>query len=126
MACFHLAARMLEKCHNVPSEVELVKIGQCAVSPVDLLNVEEQILEKLNRQLPNTNVLSLLSHFCELFAESLPALNDHAAFVHIVAKLEVLTCDFEFTKFKVSIGFTLNRFLRSGINSHDHKSFCHV
>ncbi len=79
-----------------------MKIGQCAVSPADLLNVEEQIVEKLNRQLPSVSVLSLLSHFCELFAENLPALNDLGAFSNIVAKLEVLACDFEFTKFKVS------------------------
>lgn len=86
----------------MPSETELVKIGQCAVSAADLLSVEEQIVEKLNHQLPNVSILSLLSHFCELFAESLPGLNDFGAFSNIVGKLEVLACDFEFTKFKVS------------------------
>ena len=103
MACFHLAARLLEKRQYVPSEVELVKIGQCAISATDLLSVEEQIVEKLNRQLPSVTVLSLLCHFCELFAESLPALNNLSAFSNIVAKLEVLMCNFEFTKYKVLI-----------------------
>jgi len=100
MACFHLAARLLEKRQYVPSEFELVKIGQCVVTAADLMNVEEQIVDKLNRQLPSVTVLSLLSHFCELFAESLPALNDLTMFTNVVAKLEVLMCDFEFTKYR--------------------------
>ena len=103
--CFYIAARTHEAPSSLPDATELLKLSRCGGTLADLHNTERLICEALNGCTTDVTALTLLQFFYELFAlqdGSDTSLNSHVL-ASLVAKLEVLTCQFEFTRFRVSI-----------------------
>lgn len=85
----------------LPSPQELVKLSQCGGTAQDLLRMERLILEKIQYQVQSINSLTFLQYFSEVLACKDPRFDDHGFICRLIAKLEVLQCQFEFAKYKV-------------------------
>ena len=97
--CFYIAVRTIETSNVfIPNATELIKLSQCGGTGADLSRMERLILEKLQWQL---NAITPLT-FLRLFYETLGIKSQENAITSLIAKLEVLVCQFEFTKFRVS------------------------
>ena len=89
----------------IPSAAELVKLSQCGGSAADLLRMERLILDKLQWELQAATPLSFLQLFYQVFADKDPRMADHSSLpATLTSNLEVLLCQFEFTRYRVSFG----------------------
>ena len=104
VACFNIAAKTQEADNVfIPTTAELVKLSQCGGSAGDMERMEHLVLDKLCWQVaPAVTSLTFLRLFYELFADLDPRVADHALLNSLIAKLSVIMCQFEFTKYRVS------------------------
>ena len=87
----------------IPMPAELVKLSQCGGTPSDLYRMQNIILEKVDGQVEAVTPLTFLLLFHELFANSGDeCLSGPSLLNSLIAKLEVLLCQFEFAKYRVS------------------------
>ncbi len=87
----------------IPSAAELVKLSQCGGADTDLLRMERLVLEKLQYEVPaSVTPLTFLQSFCEVLASKEPKFEDTGVLNAMIAKLEVLMCQFHFAKYRVS------------------------
>lgn len=100
--CFYIAAQSQESNSPALDPEELLRLGRCSGTLADLLNTERLICDTLQWNFQDVSPLTFLQLFYEIFA--LHNLRDRHAdsSPSLVAKLEVLMCQFEFTKFRVS------------------------
>ena len=99
--CFYIAARTVEANVFIPTATELIKLSQCGGSSSDLARMERLILDKLQWQINAIAPLTFLQVFYELLIH--PKIKTGESLLNsLIAKLEVLMCHFEFTKFRVS------------------------
>jgi len=101
-SCFYIAAKVQEENGIIPSAADLVKLSQCGGTPDDLRRMERLILDKLHWELNSVTPLTFLRYFYEVFADKDPMVADPLVFGSLIAKLEVLMCQFQFTKYRVS------------------------
>ena len=104
MGCFYIAIKAQKQMQpgtKVPTTAELVKLSQCGGSQGDLERMEMRILDLLQGHLPSITALTFLNYFADVLASKLPRLDDPALRNVIIAKLEVLMCQFEFAKYRV-------------------------
>jgi hypothetical protein len=101
--CFFIAAKSQESNSPALDPEELLRLGRCSGTLADLLNTERLICETLQWNFQDASPLTFLQLFYEIFA--LHNLRDRHAdsSPSLVAKLEVLMCQFEFTKFRADI-----------------------
>lgn len=100
--CFYIAAQTQEEHVFIPSPAELVKLSQCGERDVDLRHMERIICEVLQWQLDVVTPLSFLQYFCEMFALNDDRLADPSVLSALVAKLDVLMCQYRFSFYRVS------------------------
>lgn len=106
--CLYIAAKASEPPVLTASLHELLVLGQCGGSLADLIYTERLIVELLGAEVMEAaatcNPLSFLRMFHNIlivdFADSgsLPALD----LSMLVSKLEVIICQFDFTRYHVS------------------------
>ena len=101
-SCFYIAAKVQEENGIIPSAADLVKLSQCGGTPDDLRRMERLILDKLHWELNSVTPLTFLRYFYEVFADKDPRVADPLVFSSLIARLEVLMCQFQFTKYRVS------------------------
>ncbi|KAI0240598.1 Cyclin-G2 [Lamellibrachia satsuma] len=99
-SCFYIAAKVQEENGIIPSAADLVKLSQCGGTPDDLRRMERLILDKLHWELNSVTPLTFLRYFYEVFADKDPRVADPLVFSSLIARLEVLMCQFQFTKYR--------------------------
>ena len=99
-SCFYIAVKIVEDGLYIPGPAELVKLSQCGGTAQDLLRMERLILEKLQWQLNAVTPLTFLRYFSEVLASKCPLFEEHPVLIAMIAKLEVLTCQFEFARYR--------------------------
>jgi hypothetical protein len=101
VACFYIAIKTQEEGVFIPSASELVKLSQCGGTAADLLRMERLVLEKLQYDVPaSVTPLTFLRYFCEVLASKVPKFEDPGVLNAMIAKLEVLVCQFDFAKYR--------------------------
>lgn len=101
VACFDIAAKTQEVNVFIPTTAELVKLSQCGGSAIDMGRMRQLVLEKLCWQVaPAVTPLTFLRLFHELFTDLDPLAADPTLLNSLVAKLTVIMCQFEFTKYR--------------------------
>ena len=99
--CFYIAIRSAEaNSVFIPCAAELIKLSQCGGTSSELSRMELLILDKLQWQLDAITPLTFLQLFHEVLGIQLH-LKEPNALNLLIGKLEVLMCNFEFTKFRV-------------------------
>lgn len=109
--CYYLAARACEPASALPDPSQLLKLSRHpSASPVlDMKSAEQLILNALRQSgVSNITALTMLELFLEVFRLHLSSNSGsgHASLLTsdvqaaIVAKLELLLCQFEFTRFR--------------------------
>ena len=86
----------------MPNAVELVKLSQCGGTPIDLMRMEHLIVEKLQNQIESVTSVMLLQYFFEAMACKDAHFEDTDLLSAALAKMEVLLCQTEFAKMRVS------------------------
>ena len=100
--CFLIAAKTVEGSVFIPNAAELVKLSQCGGSAADLLHMERLILDKLQWELQAVTPLVFLQLFYQAFADKDPRIAEHPTLpATLTSNLEVLLCQFEFTRYRV-------------------------
>ncbi|KAK2169077.1 hypothetical protein LSH36_12g08046 [Paralvinella palmiformis] len=99
--CFYIAIRSAEV-HSmfIPCAAELIKLSQCGGTSSDLSRMEHLILDKLQWQLDAITPLTFLQLFYEVLGIQLHPKEPNVLNL-LIGKLEVLMCNFEFTKFRL-------------------------
>ena len=102
--CFYIAAQTQEEHVFIPSPAELVKLSQCAGSDIDLQRMEKLICDKLQWELDAITPLTFLQYFYEMFVMKGEKVADPSVLNSLVARLEVLMCQHQFSMYRVSYG----------------------
>jgi len=108
--CFYIAAQTQEEHVFIPSPAELVKLSQCGERDVDLCQMDRIICEVLQYQLDAVTPLSFLQYFYEMFALNDDRLADPSVLSALIAKLDVLMCQYQFSFYRVSAATFLRAF----------------
>ena len=90
---------------QLPRPADLVRLSQCGGSDQDLLNMEKSISDKLQGECAPVTALDFLVLFYRLIVEQ----ETENLLPQLIRHLEVLTCQHEFTKFRVSSATFLSR-----------------
>lgn len=106
--CFYIAAKANEPPALTPNPRELVGLSQCGVTVSDLLYTERLIFETLAENIVQGTLLATPLTFLRLFYQivSVEASRLQAeAFdlASLTSKLEVIMCQFEFTRFRADM-----------------------
>ena len=113
--CLHIAAKSCYEHDSVALQAdEILYLSRCGGSVLDLYNTERLICETLQWHIDDVTSLTFLQLFYQVFI--LPGFQIHLkdeSFALITAKLEVLLCNFDFTRFRVieNISFILYLFV---------------
>lgn len=86
----------------IPSLAELVKLSQCGGTDTDLQRMENLIGEKLQWKLDAITPLTFLQYFYEMFLLKEEEVADPSELNSLIAKLQVLMCQYRFSYYRVS------------------------
>ena len=106
--CFYIAAKANEPPALAPNPRELVALSQCGITVSDLLYTERLIFETLTESAIQGILLATPLTFLRLFYEIVSVESsrlqvDAFDLAMLISKLEVIMCQYEFTRFRVSV-----------------------
>lgn len=95
VACFYLAAKVMEEDEVIPGTLELVRASECGCSVAEILRMEKCILDKLGWDLRAVTPLHLLHIFHALLLSNVPQLLDACGHMTPSRQLSLLTAKLE-------------------------------